>query len=268
MEKSLEDVLGPVDAATTLYTQVFHNLTTHWQNTQAFRRLAGIGLPAATQVTQEQNERAASEFLADPSNESLFLDKKGFLDFVGGVSGMSAAMTKNEVGAFRGAVDEASLVLLHSAVDAALTDLCRVSALRAPRDWYPSVQGRRVTLQEATEKTADEMLALKIEDALRELERGSLLDRADRLIALCSGSIDPNRINGYSFDRKRLEALDSQRHDLVHRPDPKRSTIPGIEDSLKFLHRSGLYLWAQLNSKYGIKLDLGHALRSSKRSGI
>lgn len=60
------------------------------------------------------------------------------------------------------------------------------------------------------------MLNLVLNEYLKELERRSLLTKIDLLVARCKPPADWSPIDGYQFDRSRLQRLDELRHKIVH----------------------------------------------------
>ena len=63
---------------------------------------------------------------------------------------------------------------------------------------------------------------------------------------------EPKR--GFRFQREDLERLDKLRHDLIH-GDVTPSRLGNVDEDLELLFNTGLFLWAMVNEKYGVKLD-------------
>jgi hypothetical protein len=257
-------IFAPADPATQLYSEIYSALSGRWQETLSFRKVAELGLPSAAREAELANTGAAEEFLNDSENDLLFLSKQGFIDYVGGAAGVGKTMTAAQLGAFCSAVDAASLVFVHSAVDAAVSDLCRLAALIAPNDWMPWLNNATLSLAEAKARPIDELISAKLASLVERLDREALLFRVDRLFAICQPPVGFAPLNDYTYDRARVEQLDKLRQSIVHRPESARAPIPDCEDSLRFLFRTGLFLWSMLNAKYGVRMDPLHDLKRSK----
>ena len=198
-----------------------------------------------------------ADLAAGPEFDKYFADRDAALAHFGGVEGMALFMAANQLAAFRRSVDGASIVFAHSALDAAASELCWVTALSSPVNWEPFVSARKVTLGDVKALGFDQLLAHKLEEHLCALERESLLKRVDRLFTLCPPAVGFEGIRGFRFDRARLERLDGLRQAIVHR-DVEASEFATAEPDVEFLFQSGLHLWAIVNAKYGVQVDVRH----------
>jgi len=248
--------------ASGLFTKVFITLTQKWSDTYTFRRLVDLGLPHAAKVTAADNLRAAQRFLADRGNDRLFLDKAKFLELSGGAQVIGAAMTREQLAAFRASVDAASLVFMHSALDGAAYDLCQVTTLVASSDWEPILAEQKVQLSDVKSVGYEAIFKKKLVHYLTAFERESLLKKVDRLFQLCRPPSGFAPILGYRFDRDMLQALDRTRHDIIH--GNIAAGLPGdIEASVEFLLNTGLFLLALVNHRYDVKLDPSYLVKAS-----
>ena len=234
--------------------KVFLSLTKQSEATRTFRELAQLGLPTAEARLAQTNGAAIRKIFSGSELDKLFLDKPSFLAWAGGLDGMAQRMTSGQVSSFRSTIDAASVVFIHSAVDAAVSDLCEVSAVHAPADWDPWLANKRVSLSRTRGESYESLRASELNMALETLKRESLLKRVDRIFALCQPSANLELIHGYLFDRDRLEILDKIRHEIIHGAGISTS-IQNVDEALEFLVRTGLHLFALINWKYDIKLD-------------
>lgn len=250
-----------------IYARVYRTLTTRWQETTSFREVARLGLPAAEAALVRSNHGLAQDIALGTEYDSLFLSKEGFFAFVGGPAGMAKSMTAGQVSSFRTAIDAASLVFMHSALDAAVSDLCEAVALSAPQDWDVFVGERRVTMSRVKEAAYEELRGDELRKHLDALSKESLIKRVDRLYALCRPEAGLELIAGYVFDRDRLVAVDETRHDIIHGVGTN-TAVSGVEPLLEFIFRTGLHLFALVNWRYDLKLDVGLYFElAPKRSG-
>jgi hypothetical protein len=242
-----------MNEATRLYTKVFLTLTGTWADTSSFRRIVVIGQPHAERQLAAEHTGWFARFIEEPANDRLFIDKAKFSVERGGADGLAAQMTANELNAFRRSVDAASLVFMHSALDAAVEDLCRVTALVAPLGWQPFLDDRKERLGDVRGKGYDTLFAEHLQRSIAALSRESLLKKVDRLFQLCRPGPEYGRA-GYVFDRNRLTALDALRHQVVH-GDRVREPIDGIDDALHFLLETGLFLFGLPNHRWGLQIS-------------
>jgi hypothetical protein len=237
--------------AEALFTKIFLNLTIRRSEIHSFRKVVELGLPRANAVLAADNLQWARRMLSDPEYDGVFLDKAEFLRQAGGVTGLGSALTSNQLSVFGLSVDAASLVFMHSALDAAIQDLCRVCALVAPSDWEQFLGERKVALSDL--KSSDYMTIFhqRLTQYLADLERESLLKKVDRIFQLCQPPQGFARA-GYSFDRNRLDKLDRDRHAIIHGDGAVRTEV---EQALEYLLNTGLFLFEMVNRRYGVKMD-------------
>jgi hypothetical protein len=60
----------------------------------------------------ENNTRWFDQFVNDPENNAVFLDRAKYLERVGGVEGVAKALTKQQLEVYGGSVDAASIVFI------------------------------------------------------------------------------------------------------------------------------------------------------------
>jgi len=187
------------------------------------------------------------------ASEDVFTDKEKFLAAAGGIEGIAQAMTMREVTAFRASVDAASLVFMHSTLDDAAQNLCRVTALVTPADWRQFVDNRGTELSEIRAKGYEAVADQKVDSLLERLSRELLVKKVDKLFQVCKPDRSYTRVD-YEFNRDRLVELDSKRHDVVH-GGGQLAPIPDIEDSVNYLLETGLYLFGLVNHRYGVRMS-------------
>ncbi len=238
----------------TAYMRIFMTLTRRHSDTQTFRRLVSAGEPLASARASAEDARLVTAILADPDFDKYFLGRHKAVEFFGGPEALRASLTQDKVSTLRRIVDTASIVLMHSALDAALTDLCRIAALLRPSDWEPFLERQQVPLASVKSEPYSALLNAKLNAHLDALERDSLLKRSDVLFAICHPPAGYTPLNGYAWDRAELERLDGLRHDLVHgRLDGQALT--DVEKNIEFLVKTGLFFWSMLHDTYGVKVD-------------
>jgi len=246
-----------MDEATRLFNKVFFALTGTWADTFSFRRIVLGGLPEAQRRLLEQNAHWFGQFVNDPANDAVFRDKAKYLETVGGVAAVADSLTKQQIQAYGGSVDAASIVFMHSALDGALHDLCRATALIAPQEWQPFVDGQEERLGVLRERGYEAVAWERVSAFVDALSHESLVKKTDRLFQVCRPDRAYSRA-GYQFNRDRLVQLDDIRHNIVHRDRP-RVPIQDVEAGIEFMHETGLFFFGMVNNRYGLRLDPAYA---------
>jgi hypothetical protein len=240
-----------------LFTRIFFNLTGAQRDADSLRRIAAAGTQAAEAQLLAQHRQWAAELLDDPKNNGFFSDKAKFIEVHGGGAELAEHMAAQELSAFRGSIDAASIVSMHSALDGALQDLCRVAALVDPVPWRSDVQAQQISLREVRERGYYAIQDERVTALVERLSRESLVKKTDRLFELCQPR-DYLR-EGYEFDRARLLEVDNLRHDIIHGSRP-RTPIEQVNEHLTFLAETGMYFFGMVNYRYRVRIDPAYAV--------
>jgi hypothetical protein len=248
-------ILPDHEEASRRFGNVFLSLTRRSVDTTTFRRLTQLGIPHAQAHLTDQNHDFINDLARSAEFDTFFVDRAAALAHFGGLPGMIETVTANQLRSFQMSVDSASLVFAHSALDAAVSELCWITALSAPGDWEQFVSSRKISLADAKGSSLDELIRLKIVEYLSTFERESLLSRVDRLFALCKPKPGFEGVKGYKFNRDRLARLDDLRHQVVHH-ETGPSAFVDIDADLEFIFQAGLHLWGMVNRHYGVKIDV------------
>jgi len=154
----------------TTYARIFFTLIRRQADTMTFRRLVRAGEPLAKAQASGEDTQLANDILKDPKYDEYFLDRQKAVEFFGGTEALANSWTQGKISTLRGIVDLASVVVMHSALDAALTDLCRLDATIKPSDWEDRISDKEIRDEGA--KTAHDAALLREEvaDQLAALE--------------------------------------------------------------------------------------------------
>ena len=237
--------------ATEIFTKVLLSLTSRSSEIHTFRRLVQIGLPYASDAVAGSNLEWARQLLTEPHYEGWFTDKARFIKEVGGTDDLAAKMTAQQISVLNISVDAASLVFMHSALDASVQDLCLVCSLAAPNDWEPFIAEQKVSLSDVKTADFETLFNQRLSQHVAALERDSLVKRVNRLFQVCRPSGDYSR-PGYSYDRDRLEKIDQDRQAVIHGDGVVLSHVDTV---LEFLFETGLFLFGMVNHHYGVRVD-------------
>ena len=250
--------------ANNLFTESFSSCNSRFAAIFSFREISLLGLPYATTHIYDQSLQYANELFNDPQHDNLFTDKQGLIDEIGGIEGLGAQMTQDQTKAYTASVDAASLVFAHSVIDSAALNYCHCCALANPQDWEKFVAKKKISVEEIKGLSYDDILKKKVNDYINSLDKESLLTKADRLFQVCSPPRDFSPLDNFCYDRDRLLKLDRMRHEIVH----KSSTIPLLpngNDDIWFLQQSDNYLMALVNSKFDLKINPAHFIKTHQQ---
>lgn len=237
-----------------LFAQTFNNITSRFSVVNALRRVANLGMPAATPIVHEEWLAFAHQLFHDPQYENIFLDKKGALEAAGGIEGMGKSMAENQLSMFKAAVDAASLVFAHSIVDSAALDFLRVTAAHNHLDWVSFIEQKKISISALGGSTYDDVVRDAVAQYIDSLDRQSLLIKVDRLFQICRPEPNFEPMNDYKFDRDRLDRLDHLRHDIVHGSGPVTALEDG-DDDVWFLQKTAFYFMGLVNMRYDTRID-------------
>ncbi|SRR6266496_2628693 len=209
-------------------------------------------MPFGKQALESENVVWILEFLQDPKTAEIFKDpqamKKGeYRTFAKDVTERSMVGASNLVAA-------ASLVFAHAVFDATLFDYCRTIALWSWKEWVELVKDRKVSIAEVKESTKYRTLLDSIDKYLSQLERESILKKADTLYRVIRPGDYASTVREYVYSRERLEAIDRARHEAVHQLRFHKG-FEGIEETISYLRKTVVHFMGLIHRRYGLKID-------------
>lgn len=244
--------------AEKLFNQVFKRWTERQSFILSFRVTSDQGIEAARQKVRAEKVRFVNDLIQGGEYDKLFLDKARFIQAMPPEK-LVEKMTEATVRHAQVAVDAASIIFAHSFLDGAAFDYCRVTALVAPRDWESVLDQRQIKLSEARELGYDEALRKKLDEYLEQLERESLLKKADLLFARCLPPEKWSPMRTYTYDRDRLKRLDDYRHEIIH-GDSIEHGIKNASEEVDYMSRTVLFLMGLVNLRYKLMIDPFYSL--------
>jgi hypothetical protein len=239
--------------AERLFNQVYKRWLSRVGFILSFRWTSFEGTKGAKEAIEERNTRFVDDLMRSPDYDKIFLDKNGFFEAIPPEK-LSHEMSEMTVNQAQVAVDAASIVFAHSVLDAAAFDYCRVTALVAPGEWSPVVDQRQIRLSDLRGTDYEQILRTKLDEFFEQLERESLLKKADYLFARCKPPANWSPMHDYIYDRDRLKKLDDYRHEVIHGKDPLQG-IDSAEQEVDYLTRTVLFFLGLVNLRYGLRLD-------------
>lgn len=242
-----------MDEPEELLSCIFVRLTTGHSRLHTFRQMVLLGEDSAKESMKRLYQEFIQEQLVDGSYQRILKDpdsfvKKGYSTVLPGM------MATNAAALMRRTMSSAILVFSHSILDAAIQDLLRVSYLVRPIDWNSFIQDQKVSFRTIDSIGLSESISSATSKELERMERASLIQKIDRLFALCKPSSQSYLTNDFRFDRERLIMLDNARHDAVHGKG-LGCEIGDIDDQLLFFNRCGMHFWCMVSEEYGLKIS-------------
>lgn len=235
------------------YTRAHSASLNGFMNIFAFRRVAELGLTTASGDILDEARQMTISIFTDPEYDDVFKDKEGFIESAGGVETLATDRASQQQEVFRRAIDAASLVFAHSILDNVAYEFCRIAVQLEPSYYEDRLGERKIKLKDLKDSSYDDTLHAKIEGALKELEKESLLKKTDVLLSICQPDDEFAPITDYKFDRDRLEELDQTRHRVVH-DQVVENSLPNGNDDIWFLMSSSNYLMTLLNMRFDLKI--------------
>lgn len=231
---------------------------------RTFRIVAHNGLAVSRDVFYEQAYRLPDDLEASgwfiPEKSKITTEFRDML-----ATSMSQAHTFDA----KSAVDAASLVFAHSALDAIATELCDLIAEIAPYDWEDGIFNRKVSLTELrTMSSYEEVFKSVLCSYMQEVAKKSLLQRIKLINQKCQPVPEwsfRRAAEPYTLDEDAVEALDKRRQDIVHRLE-LRTMHPDIETDLTYLEATCLYLSNMVGYRYKLALDVSAIQRAAMKA--
>jgi hypothetical protein len=249
--------------AEQIFDRGFMSLMTNFTSIRSFRKVIKRGIPAVEPELRREDLTFLTGLLRSAVGNRYFADPQKILRDHRHVE-LAKLTTDTILQTTSNATDAASIIFGHAILDAALFDFCTACAILAPFDWLRFIGSRKITLDELHKHPELDLLGDILVAALEELERESLLKKADRLYALCQPPAGHQGVIDYTYDRERLEEIDRLRHDIVHRIKIK-DPIPKCDELLLYLDQTGFHLMSLPNHKYDLRLpSLGTSASSNE----
>lgn len=242
------------EKAEEIFTKIFLTLTQNYSTTNTFIRFASIGKPRIKSEMKPKNKSFAWSLFNDKEYEDLFINKEQFINEIGDVNKLEDLLTAGMINSFDNAVNAASIVFMHSALDAIVTDLCQVSALIAPDDWFKYIKNKEVSFKKIKNSSYEETYLNELDNFIKKIDNKSLIERTQILFSLCQPSKNFQIKSDFSFKQDQLKEIDSLRHEIVH-DNGILSSVENVEDKVNYLLNTGVHLLGMINKKYDVKLN-------------
>jgi hypothetical protein len=219
----------------------------------AARQTVEKTMPFGKAALELENIQTVLDMLSDGKLSKIFKDPAAMIQ--GQYREFAKNITDESIASASSLASAASLVFAHGVFDATLFDYCRVSALWVWKDWLELVKNRKVSIGEVEQATKHRTLLTSVDDYLAQLERESILKKADVLHQVIKPGNYETTVRDYAYSRDRLQLIDRARHDAVHRLR-FREGFGEIDETIEYLRKTVVYFIGLLNHRYGLKMDL------------
>lgn len=181
-----------------------HNRGTSLRNFEKAAHAAGVH-----EVLHSQTKELIQFFAA----EKIFTDAGHASVRDGSLARQMTAVTLHLAGS---SIKLAIAVLLHAGLEEYLLSMCRLGLVLNRKQGLAWCKQKRVTLQDFQALGGQGSEDALLEQWTKDLERDSILDKWDRLVALVGYPKNLTFENKWHFDREMLARFDTARHDAVH----------------------------------------------------
>jgi hypothetical protein len=218
----------------------------------AARQTVEKTMPFGKEALEMENIETVLDMLSDSKLSKIFKDPVAMAR--GEYRKFAKNITDKSLASASSLVSAASLVFAHGVFDATLFDYCRVSALSVWTDWLELVKNRKVSIGEVEQATKYRTLLRSVDDYLAQLERESILKKADILHQVIKPGNYQTTVREYAYSRDRLQLIDRARHDAVHRLQ-FREGFAEIDHTIDYLRKTVVYFMGLIHRRYGLKID-------------
>lgn len=245
--------------AEEIFSKSFLSFLDQYGDISAFRSNLRTAIPLSKTSLFKENLSFISDALKDPIFRAIFKDPDSLEKDEKYVQ-FTLDVTKRSIQQTERGIESASIVFLHSVLDALLYHYCKVSALIIPLHWFKYVKNKKDSLQELHEKTRSKVIIDACFKFVESIEKKSLLYKADKLHEVClENAIFPNQVNppkiqNYAYSKDRLEKFDKLRHNIVHH-STFSDEISDVDELLRYIYTTGFYFTCLMNQSYNLRID-------------
>jgi hypothetical protein len=232
-----------------LFTEVYNRMLEGWHEVWSFREVSMVGLQVGWPHVVSLKEKFLKDLASGPDFQQIVRNPEEFAKI--GFQELASRTARMSVGAAKTAVDSASLIFIHSIVDAGAVGLLRAISAVDPSGWERFLDDKKLAVSDVRKQGYEALYFDLLASELNNIERSfSLPKKADRLHHFCQ----PESGWGlWPYNRDELCRIDKLRHDIIH-GDKLGKEIPTIEKDLDFMQNAGSYFLNIVGRRYGLRI--------------
>jgi len=243
------------EEAELLFTQTWIRTNNRFSDVLSFWRYTLQSLEHVKKATDLEYSKFVQSLASDKEFNEIIIDKKAFFEAVGGADKLSTELAQKQIESYRIAIDSSSIILAHSALEAAAFDYFRVIEIVAPlEDLEKYVIKKQISLEELKASNYSDLMRQKIHKFVDDLDGKALLEKIDKLFEICQPPSRYSSIEGYVYDRNKVERLDKLRHEIVH-GDGIVAALPNCFEEIRYMRDTSNHLMKLVNNKYNVKMN-------------
>jgi len=162
-------------------------------------------------------------------------------------------LAEDKIALARSAIDSASVVIVHAAIDEAVNDYLLLIAKAEPALWEEEVSEKTVPMKTIRLTKYSELLQEKCLAAAKGLMHQSLPNKVEWVLTACYRNDCTLSPPEFRFDVDRLRKFDALRHEVAH--GSTCATVANMDEVLLFLWQTLLSLQDVIGNRLGFKQD-------------
>jgi hypothetical protein len=180
------------------FTKIYLRTSQRFYHIILFKSITMQSMPYIEKIFQETAEADTKYFVSASQFQNIFHNREKFLGSVGGLEGIARDTANANIDSYQTSIDASSIILAHSALDAAAFDYCKAIEMVAPLDvWEQFVKKKKIELTDLKGQTYEKVLKDKIKKYVNDLDYKSLLEKMDKIFQLCEPPSGFSPINNY-----------------------------------------------------------------------
>ena len=162
-------------------------------------------------------------------------------------------MAEDKIALARSAIDSASIVIIHAALDEAVNDYLLLIATAEPTLWETDVCEETVPMKTIKQVPYADLLLKKALDVAKGFGHQSLKKKVEWILRTCCRNDCTLSPPNFRFDVDRLKKFDLLRHQVAH--GQTCATVTNMDEVLLFLWQTVLSLQDVIGNRLGFKQD-------------
>jgi hypothetical protein len=162
-------------------------------------------------------------------------------------------LAEDKIALARSAIDSASVVIIHAALDEAVNDYLLLIARAEPTLWEAHISKETVPMKTIQQTPYVDLLLKKALDAAKGFGHQSLKKKVEWILGRCYQNDCTLSPPEFRFDVDRLKKFDDLRHEVAH--GSICATVANMDEVLLFLWQTLLSLQDVIGNRLGLKRD-------------